>query len=227
MADPDTSAVPAVSKWRSYWRTNGWRNGSELWAATHLEPVWTLLRRLPVIRSATRPVVGRRVVNELAGNCRRLGGQGIMNPGQHLRGGAEPFPPQRVLGESLVRCSLSGAVTRRAAEEFQIGADIAGEVIAAAVGIARRPDLYRAIVRAAESIEVGLWVRVIADFAREIRAVALVDLLPKEGTHVAAGDRCGLCGAGDGLRGRPASTRDRTGMRYEPLGLPRPLTGAR
>jgi prostaglandin-endoperoxide synthase 2 len=64
-ADPDTSAVPAVSARRSYWRTNGWRNGSELWAATHLRPVWTLLRWLPGVRSATNRVLINRLVYKL------------------------------------------------------------------------------------------------------------------------------------------------------------------
>ena len=58
-------AVPATAARRSYWRTNGWRNGSELWAATHLEPVWTLLRWLPGIRSATNRLLINRLVYKL------------------------------------------------------------------------------------------------------------------------------------------------------------------
>jgi prostaglandin-endoperoxide synthase 2 len=64
-ADPDRSAVPATAWRRSYWRTNGWCNGSELWAATHLEPVWTLLRRLPVVRSVTNRLLINRLVYKL------------------------------------------------------------------------------------------------------------------------------------------------------------------
>ena len=60
-AAPDTAAVPATAARRSYWRTNGWRNGAELWTVTHLEPVWTLLRRLPVVRSR----INRRLINRL------------------------------------------------------------------------------------------------------------------------------------------------------------------
>ena len=58
-------AVPATAARWSYWRTNGWRNGSELWAATHLEPVWTLLRRLPGVRSATNRLVINRLVYKM------------------------------------------------------------------------------------------------------------------------------------------------------------------
>jgi prostaglandin-endoperoxide synthase 2 len=57
--------VPATAARWSYWRTNGWRNGSELWAATHLEPVWTLLRRLPGVRSATNRLVINRLVYKM------------------------------------------------------------------------------------------------------------------------------------------------------------------
>ncbi|MGY1762277.1 peroxidase family protein [Geodermatophilus sp. SYSU D00779] len=58
-------AVPATAARRSYWRTNGWRNGSELWAVTHLEPLWTLLRRLPGVRSATNRLLINRLVYKL------------------------------------------------------------------------------------------------------------------------------------------------------------------
>ena len=61
-AGPDTAAVPVTAARRSYWRTNGWRNGSELWAVTHLEPLWTLLRRLPVVRSRTNRLLINRLV---------------------------------------------------------------------------------------------------------------------------------------------------------------------
>ncbi len=58
-------AVPATAARWSYWRTNGWRNGSELWAATHLEPVWTLLRWLPGVRSATNRLLINQLVYKL------------------------------------------------------------------------------------------------------------------------------------------------------------------
>jgi prostaglandin-endoperoxide synthase 2 len=58
-------AVPATAVRRSYWRRNGWRNGSELWAATHLEPVWTLLRWLPGVRSATNRLLINRLVYKM------------------------------------------------------------------------------------------------------------------------------------------------------------------
>jgi prostaglandin-endoperoxide synthase 2 len=40
-------------------------NGSELWAATHLRPVWTLLRWLPGVRSATNRLLINRFVTKL------------------------------------------------------------------------------------------------------------------------------------------------------------------
>jgi prostaglandin-endoperoxide synthase 2 len=55
---------PTAAHW-SYWRRNGWRNGSELWAVTHLEPVWTLLRRLPGVKSATNRLLINRFVTKL------------------------------------------------------------------------------------------------------------------------------------------------------------------
>jgi prostaglandin-endoperoxide synthase 2 len=58
-------AAPAIAARWSYWRTNGWRNGSELWAATHLRPVWTLLRWLPGVRSATNRVLINRLVYKM------------------------------------------------------------------------------------------------------------------------------------------------------------------
>jgi prostaglandin-endoperoxide synthase 2 len=58
-------AAPATAARWSYWRTNGWRNGSELWAATHLRPVWTLLRWLPGVRSATNRLLINRLVYKM------------------------------------------------------------------------------------------------------------------------------------------------------------------
>jgi prostaglandin-endoperoxide synthase 2 len=58
-------AAPATAANWSYWRTNGWRNGSELWAVTHLEPLWTLLRWLPGVRSATNRVLINRLVYKM------------------------------------------------------------------------------------------------------------------------------------------------------------------
>src|SRR3712207_8828640 len=58
-------AVPATPGRRPFWGTDGWRNGSELWVATHLEPVWTLLRWLPGVRSATNRVLINRLVYKL------------------------------------------------------------------------------------------------------------------------------------------------------------------
>lgn len=42
--------------------TDGWRNGVELWAVTNFDPVWSLLRRVPKIRSrANRLIVNQMV----------------------------------------------------------------------------------------------------------------------------------------------------------------------
>ena len=50
---------------RSRWRTDGWRNGSELWVATHLAPVWRLLRATPGLRSVTNSLMINRFVYKL------------------------------------------------------------------------------------------------------------------------------------------------------------------
>lgn len=47
------------------WGTDGWRNGSELWAATHGAPVWRALQRTPVLRSVTNRVIVNRFVYKL------------------------------------------------------------------------------------------------------------------------------------------------------------------
>ncbi len=44
-----------------FWRNDGFRNGLELWLATHFRGFWSLLRRVPGVRSATN----RLFINQL------------------------------------------------------------------------------------------------------------------------------------------------------------------
>jgi len=65
VADPHTPEIPPIAARRSFWRTNGWRNGFQLWAVTHLAPMWTLLRWLPGVRSATNRLLINRLIYKM------------------------------------------------------------------------------------------------------------------------------------------------------------------
>lgn len=45
------------------WGSDGWRNGSELWVATHLALLWHVLQRTPVLRSAANRLIVTRFVH--------------------------------------------------------------------------------------------------------------------------------------------------------------------
>ena len=50
---------------RPSWRTDGWRNGLELWSITHFPGLWAFLRRVPLVRSAVNRVIINRLVYKM------------------------------------------------------------------------------------------------------------------------------------------------------------------
>lgn len=89
---------------RSRFWTDGWRNGSELWTATHLAPVWRFLRATPYLRSATNSVMINRFVYKLRTRPDALSTLAEYTSWESLTDrtwSARHLPPDRALQERL------------------------------------------------------------------------------------------------------------------------------
>lgn len=113
LADGDVITIMGT---QAFWRTDGWRNGLQLWAVTNLPNLWSLLRRLPVLRSVTNRLIINQMVYKMKTRPEALSTMSPYTSWESLRDrtfSERHLPPDPALQERLPHIEDAAEMFRR------------------------------------------------------------------------------------------------------------------